>query len=67
MSNLTDKKRKFLLENGMLWQVYLPKTPDDILFEGQKSNCMNFIRENYGLSKWKRGEIRIGNLILEHD
>ena len=57
--------REQKISRGMIWQVYHPLTPDNILFEGSKRACMNFIRKVYGMRAFKKGNIQLGQLIHE--
>jgi hypothetical protein len=61
------KTRTELIDAGKVWQVYNASDPDNILFEGVKTHCQNFIRINNLTRSYKRGEIRMGKLIYEQD
>ena len=52
---------------GKIWQVYFDIAIEDIQFEGSKSACIKYLKENNLWKKYKRGEIRIGQLIFEFD
>ena len=54
------------IKNGKLWQVYASAKPDNICFEGSKTACMKYIRKTFGMWVYKRGKIRIGQLIWEN-
>jgi hypothetical protein len=57
--------RQELIKKGKIWQVNLDASPDDILFEGNKTNCFKFVKQNYGMRQYRKGIIRVGELIWE--
>ena len=59
--------RQEQIAKNQIWQVYPDKDPDNILFEGRKTNCFNFVREKFGMKNYRNGKIRIANLIWEKD
>jgi len=59
------QSREQKISKGKIWQVYLPETPDEIIFEGTKTAVYRFINENHKTA-YKRGSIRAGKLIWEN-
>ena len=57
--------RSELIEKGKIWQVYPDNDKDNILFEGNKTNCKNYIKTNGLARQVKTGVIRLGQLIWE--
>ena len=57
--------RQKLIEAGKIWQVYTDNEHDNILFEGNKTKCREYIRIHYGMRQWRIGKIRLGKLIFE--
>ena len=58
------EKRQKLIEQGKLWQVYPEGDSDNILFEGSRTACMKYIRQNCPLA-WRKNEVRLGKVIWE--
>jgi len=58
--------RQILIDKGKIWQVYNDGNSDDTLFEGTKTQCQKFIRDNNFGYYYKKGKIRIGKLIYEN-
>lgn len=57
--------RQQLIDAGKIWHVTHPDKPDDILFEGCQTHAMSFIRQHFGNRAYKRGDIRLGEVIFE--
>lgn len=57
--------RSSLISRGKLWQVHPDAEPDKILFEGSHAACLRFLRSSAQWHAYKRGQIRIGQLIWE--
>jgi hypothetical protein len=57
--------RQEKIAKGKLWQVYTNEKPNNILFEGCKTKCLTFIKDHFGIKMYKRGLVRIGQLIFE--
>jgi hypothetical protein len=57
--------REQKIVSGKLWQVYPDEKPDNILFEGSKTACRGYIRENRLQRQVKSGDVRLGQLIWE--
>jgi hypothetical protein len=57
--------REQLIERFKLWNVYTSSDPDRTLFEGSKTACFRYIRENHSMRDLKRGRIRIALIICE--
>lgn len=55
------------IKKGKIWQVYTDESPDAILFEGNKTNCFKYIREEWGMRFYKNGIIRCGQVIWEKE
>lgn len=55
------------ITKGKVWRVYYDANPDHTLFGGSKSKCLKWLRANpNGLwYAYRRGEIRIGQLVCE--
>ena len=62
---MNGMERAWKLKLGKLWQVYANATPDNILIEGSKSFCLKVMQERHMMRSYKRGEIRLGQLIWE--
>lgn len=58
-------QRKIDIEAGKIFQVYPDNEKDDILFEGSRRQCNNFVRINCP-NAYLKGKIRIGKLIYEN-
>lgn len=58
------EKRQKLIEQGKLWQVYPEGDSDNILFEGSRTACMKYIRQNCP-NAWRKNEVRLGKVIRE--
>lgn len=56
--------RHQLIDKGKIWVVNLPNNPS-ILFEGVKTKCVKYIKENYGMRYFKKGLIRLSKIIYE--
>lgn len=50
---------------GKIWHVYLDDSPDVILFEGNLTACRKLIKETFGWRFYKKGTIRLGQVIWE--
>lgn len=61
------KTRAEKIKAGKIWQVSPDGKPDEILYEGSKTACFAFVRDHYGMRAYKRGTIRIGQLIWEKE
>lgn len=59
--------RQQLIDKGKIWQVYNDGEPDNVLFEGNKTKCLQFIKENNFGYYYKKGKIRIAQVIWEKD
>ena len=57
--------RQRLIDRGKLWQVYPDGSPDDVLFEGNKTQCKQYIWQEQLQGQWRRGSIRMGQVIWE--
>lgn len=53
------------IHKGKIWQVYLDSAPDNLLFEGNKTKCFDYIKVNFGMRAYKKGTVRIGQVIFE--
>lgn len=53
------------IARGKLWQVYLDGDPDKILCEGSKTACRQYIRNWFSAREFKKGYVRLGQLIHE--
>lgn len=63
------KTRAEKIATGRVWHVYRDAEPDNTLFEGSKTACLKWLR-NDPRGYWyafRRGEIRIGKVIWEAD
>lgn len=50
---------------GKVWQVYPGNDIDSILFEGTKAACVRYVKDRGFWKQYKRGVIRIGQLIWD--
>lgn len=57
--------RQNLINAGKVWQVYRDKDAENILFEGLKTKCLSYIRENFGMRSYTNGRIRLAKVIWE--
>jgi len=60
------KSRADKIKAGKIYQVYPDIDPDSIMFEGSKTACMTYIRKTCGMWGYKRGKIRVGQLLWEN-
>lgn len=51
---------------GKLWTVHFDNC-DNNLFEGTKTACHKYLKENNLTRQYKRGKIRVGQLIWEFE
>lgn len=58
--------RQEQIAKNQIWQVYPDEDYDNILFEGRKTKCMAFLKENHWRS-YKNGTIRLAKVIWEKD
>ncbi|MDO8611108.1 MAG: hypothetical protein Q7R95_11335 [bacterium] len=49
---------------GKIWQVYPDSNGDDVKFEGSKSACIKYLKENKLWRSYKIGKYRVGQLIF---
>ena len=59
------KTRSELIAARKVWQVHTNATPGALLFEGVKTKCLAFIRDHYGMRKYKNGTVTLGYVIWE--
>jgi hypothetical protein len=62
---MANKTRQDLINEGKIWQVYPDGNNENIIFEGTKSACFKYLRDNKQMRQYKCGEIRVGRLIWE--
>ena len=60
------KSRAELINAGKIYQVYSDENPDNIYFEGNKTACLKYIKETFGMKMWRKGRVRIGKIIWEN-
>ena len=63
--NSEKELRQKLIDAGKIWQVYTNSQPDTILCEGFKTKCFDYIRLHFGLRAYKKGTIRLAQVIYE--
>ena len=56
--------REQKINSGKLWQVHPDGLPDDVLFEGNKTACMGYIKQHLW-RQYRKGLVRLGKLIWE--
>jgi len=61
------RSRLELIDQRKLWHVHMDATPDEILCEGSKTACWRFISENHWQRLWRRGEVRMGQILWERN
>lgn len=55
-----------IYKNGELIDVTICHIdPDDIVFEGTKTKCLEYVRKHFGMRKYKNGYVRVAKLIWE--
>lgn len=62
-----SSSRSKLINKGKVNQVYFDAEPDNILCEGNITKCRNFITEKRWWRLYKKGLVRIGEVIWEKD
>ncbi len=60
------KTRQELIDSGKIWQVYYDVDHGGILYEGNKTSCKKYIKDNKLNKKLKSGFIRLGKVIMEY-
>ncbi len=58
-------KRQQDIIAGKLYQVYDRTAPDEILFEGSRTKCIEWAKRNVPV-QYKYGTVRLGKLIYEN-
>lgn len=61
----TDFKRQDAINKGKVWTVYYDYNKEDYLFEGLKTQCLDFIKNHNLKSLYKKGEVRLAKVIYE--
>lgn len=61
------KTRQELIDDGKVWTVCPDNEPENILFEGNKTSCIKYLRENNLFRQYKKGLIRLGKVIWEKE
>jgi len=54
-----------LIEQGKIYQVYPDDDKENILYEGTRAKCLDFIKAFGFQYRYKKGLIRIAKLIYE--
>lgn len=58
--------REQKINKGKLWIIHPDSDGDKILFEGSKTSCVKYLKENKLWGDYKKGVIRLGQLIWEN-
>lgn len=53
------------IDAGKIWQVYPDGQPENILFEGTKTGCKNWLKVNGRIRDYKKGSVRLAQVIWE--
>lgn len=65
MSNRITDNKAAMMERGRWYCVYWDINPDGNLFEGMKTACIRWMKENNYWNLYKTGTIRLGKLLWE--
>lgn len=57
--------RQNMIAAGKLWQVYPDLDRENILFEGPKTKCLDYIKVKFSMKAYKNGQIRLAKVIWE--
>jgi hypothetical protein len=60
--------RQEKIKQGKIWQVWRKNDSDNVLFEGSRTACIKYLKEQGLYRLWKRGkaDVSLGELISEN-